>query len=112
STVAGSALLPGFAWSVFAQQLNQGTNPPLAAPIRALARKNGALMQPIQISVTDSGPGTSVVTLLNGKEIDRRTLTEGVNKFLIFTQPVEQPKDVTVSVTTGDQPATAVVTLQ
>lgn len=112
STVAGGALLPGSAWSVFAQQPNQSTNPPLAVPIRALARKNGVLMQPIQISVTDSGPGTSVVTSLNGKEVDRRTLTEGVNKFLIFVQPVEQAKDVTVSVTVGDQPATVVVTLQ
>jgi alpha-mannosidase len=112
STVAGSALLPSSAWSVLAQQPNQGTNLPLVVPIRALARKNGVLMQPIQISVSHSSPGTSVVTTLNGQEVDRRTLTEGVNKFLIFAQPVDQAKDVTVSVTAGEQPTTTVVTLQ
>lgn len=112
STVAGGVLLPSSAWSIFAQQPNQSTNPPLAVPIRALARKNDLLMQPIQISVNHSGPGASAVISLNGQEVDRRALSEGVNTFLVFAQPVEQAKDVTVSVTVGGQPSTAVVTLQ
>jgi alpha-mannosidase len=114
TTVAGGAFLPASVLPIFAQQPepNTNANPPVAVPIRALARKNGVLMQPIQISIRRTGASTTAITKLDGREVDRRSVTEAASTFLIFTEPVPQTRDVSVSVTVGDQPATAVVTLQ
>lgn len=111
TTVAGSTLLPASAWSLFGQG-TPGTTPPLAEPIRALVQQNGALLQPVQISTQHSGPGATVVTKLNGIEVDRRVITEEANTFQVFTNPVERPQEVTVAVNVGDKPASIVVTLQ
>lgn len=112
TTVAGGALLPTSAWPLFAQA-SQGENPALAVPIRALARKNGSLMQPIQISLRQSGAGANAVVAIDGKEVDRRSLAEGLNTFLVFAPPVDQAKDVNVSVTAdGQPPLAAQVTLE
>lgn len=69
-------------------------------------------MQPIQISACCAGSSATAVTKLNGAEVDRRNITEGMNTFLVFTQPVDREQDVTVSVTVDDQPASNVVKLQ
>lgn len=111
TTVAGGTLLPASAWSLLGQA-PQTKPQPLAVPIRALAKQNGALLQPVQISIQHSGPGMTAVTKLNGTEVDRRTITDGANTFLVFTPPVDRPQEVTVSVTVADQASTATVTLQ
>jgi len=111
TTVAGSRLLPASAWSLFGQG-TPGATPPLAEPIRALVKQNGALLQPVQISIQHSGPRATTVTKLNGIEVDRRVATEGTNTFQVFTNPVERPQEVTVAVNVGDRPASTVVTLQ
>ena len=110
TTLSGGALLGGMR-TVFAQQAVQGANPPLATPIRGLINKNGALQQPIQISIRLFGASESAVTTLNGVEVDRRQLSEGMTVFQVFTAPVDRTQDVNVSVTVGDQPVSAIVTL-
>jgi alpha-mannosidase len=115
TTAAGGVLLPASAWPFFAQPTGQSANvnPPLAVPIRALARRNGALMQPVQIWIRYAGPATAALTKVNGMEVDRHSISEGVNTFVVLTQPVSQAQDVAVSVSVGDQPAsTTTVTLQ
>jgi alpha-mannosidase len=106
---AGGALLPSTAWSIFAQGQNAGTAPPLASPIRGLVRKDGRLLQPIQITVQSSGISATAVTKLNGAEVDRRTLSAGLNTFKVFTEPVTAPKEVSVAVAIGDSTRSAVV---
>jgi len=107
TTAAGSALLPVSQWPVFAQPKAPGASKelPLAVPIRALARRAGALVQPIQISIRCSAPSATAVSSVNGAEVDRRVVQSGVNTFLVFTQPVSEQRNADVSVTVGDQAA-------
>lgn len=112
TTFAGGTLLPSSAWNIFAQQPAQDAALSLAVPIRALARKNDLLMQPVQVSIKHVGASATAVTKLNGAEVDRRMIVEGVNRFQVFTAPVERPENVTVAVDVEGQLASAVVTLQ
>ena len=109
TVLSGSGLFGGMR-GILAQQAVPSAIPPLATPIRGLLRKNGALQQPIQISI-HFGAGESAVTKLNGVEVDRRQLSEGVNIFQVFTAPVDRAEDVNVSVIVGDQTASTVVKL-
>jgi alpha-mannosidase len=109
---AGGAMLPNAAWSMFAQQQNAGAIPPLALPIRGLVRREGKLLQPVQITLQHSGPNTTAVTTLNGTEVDRRTLSAGPNSFQVLTAPVSAPQEVNVTVAIGDKTASAAVKLQ
>jgi alpha-mannosidase len=111
TTVAGGALLPASAWSLFCATGGANTNPPLAVPIRALARRNGVLMQPIQISVCTPNANVTGVTKLNGVTVDNRGISEDVNTFLVFAEPVDRAQNVTVSASLGSETATAVVEL-
>jgi hypothetical protein len=112
TTVAGGALLPASAWSVFAQQGTQDANLPLAVPIRGLTRRDGTLMQPIQISIPQAGAPATVVTKLNDIAVDSRVLSEGTQSFSVFTSPVSAAQDVNVSVLVGDKTLTTSVKLQ
>lgn len=110
-TALGGGALFGVMRPIAAQAAANGANPPLAAPIRGLINRNGALQQPIQISVRHLGASDTAVTKINGVEVDRRQLNEGVNAFPVFTAPVDRAQDVTVAVVVGDRPTSAVVTL-
>lgn len=109
---AGGALLPKAAWSMLAQQPNAGAAPPLALPIRGLVKRDGRLLQPIQITFQHSGASATAVTKLNGTEADRRTVSAGPNTFQVLTAPVSAPQDVNVTVTIGDATTSAVVKLK
>ena len=107
----GGALLPNTTWSIFAQQQTAGAVPPLALPIRGLVKRDGKLLQPIQIALHHSGTSATAVTKLNGAEADRRTVSAGPNTFQVLTAPVSAPQDVTVTVAIGDATTSAVVKL-
>ena len=109
---AGGALWPNTAWSMIAPEQGKEAAPPLALPIRGLVRKDGGLRQPVQISIQHSGADATVVTKLNGTEVDRRTLSAGQQTFQVLTDPVSAPQDVTVAVAVGDQVTSAVVKLE
>ena len=108
---AGGALLPQTAWSMFAQQPNAAAIPPLASPIRGLVKRDGRLLQPIQITMQHSGVSATVVTKLNGAEADRRTVSAGSSTFQVLTAPVSAPQDVNVTVAIGEARTSAVVKL-
>jgi alpha-mannosidase len=112
TTVAGGTLLPASVWSVFAQQPAQGTNPPLAVPIRGLTTRDGKLMQPIQIAIQHSGAPATAVTKLKDVEVDSRVLKEGMQSFSVFTAPVSATQDTNVSVSVGEKTLTTSVKLQ
>ena len=55
----------------------------------------------------------AAVTKIDGTEVDHRIFTVGANTFPVYVTPVERPRDFTVTVMVGDQPAeAAVVTVQ
>jgi hypothetical protein len=70
----------------------------LATPIRALARKNGQVYQPLEIHLEDTALSGEAVTKLDGVEVDRRNVETGSHTFDIYLKPVNQPKQSTVTV--------------
>ena len=109
---AGSTLWPSSVWPLLAPAQNGVDPQPLAVPIRGLVKRNGQLMQPVQITVHHSGADATAVTKLNGVEADKRTLSEGQNTFQVLTEPVSAPQDVSVTVAVGDKADSAIVKLQ
>lgn len=113
SVVAGGALCTTPALSAFALDSDKTVAmPPLAMAIRGLVRKDGRLMQPIQISVRDAGAGAAVVTSLDGREIDMRTLISGQRTFNVLIDAVTEARDGSVAVKVGENTSSAVVKLQ
>src|SRR5579864_8404232 len=88
-TVAAAGAIwarPG--WATLDGDEEKLENAPLAAPIRGLVRKNGALLQPINVKVQHAAPGATVVTRLNGEEVDRRAMSADAQSFDIYMPPV------------------------
>ncbi len=67
-----------------------------ALPIRGLAKKNGKLLQPIQLKIEHSGADAACVTRLDHQEIDRRTLSAGTHTFLVYIPPVDAARQAVV----------------
>ncbi|GGG69320.1 glycoside hydrolase family 38 C-terminal domain-containing protein [Edaphobacter dinghuensis] len=113
SIVAGGALCSTPALSAFALGDDKPVAAlPLAMAIRGLARKDGRLMQPIQISVRSADADTALVTTLDGKEIDRRTLSAGQHAFNVLIDAVTEARDGSVAVKVGENTSSTVVKLQ
>ena len=113
SIVAGGALCSTPSLSAFALDGDKpAAAPPLAMAIRGLVRKDGRLMQPIEISVRGAGAGTAVVTTLDGREIDRRTLAAGQHTFNVLIDAVTEARDGSVAVKVGENTNSTVVKLQ
>lgn len=70
--------------------------PGFAFPIRGLAKKNGKLLQPIQITIEHSGEDATSITRLDHVEIDRRTLSAGKHIFKVYIDPVTAAKQAIV----------------
>lgn len=111
SIAAGGILWPRTLWSMFLPGQDGDTPSLLAVPIRGLVKKDGKLLQPVQITLQHSGPAATAVTKLNGMEVDSRSLSEGQHVFQAFTAPVSTPQNATITVTTGDKTASAIVKL-
>jgi len=112
SIAAGGTLLPGRPWSLLAQAPAAAFTPLQVSPIRGLLKKDGKLLQPIQITFHHSGISAEAVTRLDGVDVDRRTLSPGPNTFQIFTEPVTAPRDVKVAVAIGENTVSAAATLK
>src|ERR1700722_4207435 len=102
TVAAGGALLPSPAWSLFLQAADQKTSQFDAVPIRGLAKKDGKLLQPVQITIKHTGGGATAITNLNGVQVDTRTISQGTQTFQILTEAVTLPQDVSVAVTIGE----------
>lgn len=111
-TVAmGGLLLPTPIWSLVAQG-QTAPSVPLALAVRALVRRNGRLLQPIEISVQHAGSNTNVVTTVDGVQVDSRALTDGLNTFLVLIDPVTAARQASITVTVGSEIKSATVMLQ
>jgi len=86
--------------------------PPLVIGIRGLVRKDGGLMQPIQISVQHAGGDAPLVTMLDGAEIDRRTLGAGQHTFNVLIAAVTEARAGAVTVKVGESVSSATVKLE
>jgi len=91
---------------------NQEAGAPLAMPIRALVKKDGRLLQPVQVTLQPSEADATVVTKLNGMEVDRRVLPAGSHTFNVFAAPVSSPQDATVQIEIGGKVTSTVVNPQ
>ena len=60
-----------------------------ALPIRGIAKKNGRLVQPIQLTIAHDGADAILVVRADGQEIDRRTLSSGSHTFSVYVDPVQ-----------------------
>ncbi len=105
SAVMGSALLPRAVWAGAVEPEAK----PLATAIRGLVRREGKLLQPIRIVLPDAKAGAQVITKLDDTEVDRRTLTGGVQSFDVFVEPVTAPRTSQVSVAVNGANQTASV---
>jgi alpha-mannosidase len=63
--------------------------PSFALPIRGIAKKNGRLVQPIQLTIAHDGADAILVVRVDHQEVDRRTLSSGPHTFSIYVDPVE-----------------------
>jgi len=70
--VAGGSLCSGWAWSQATTPFKEKSQGKLAVPVRTFIRKNGALFQPIEITLDNHGSGGVAVTRVAGEEVDRR----------------------------------------
>jgi alpha-mannosidase len=95
---AGGAFCSGPAWQRADAQAESPAKAQLATPIRALARKDGGLLQPLQISLQNEGSSGVAVTKLDGVEIDRRTVQSGANVFEVYVKPIASTRSATVTV--------------
>ena len=105
SAAMGSALLPRAVWAGAVEPEAK----PLATAIRGLVRREGKLLQPIRIVLPDAKAGAQVITKLDDTEVDRRTLTGGVQSFDVFVEPVTAPRTSQVSVAVNSANQTASV---
>src|ERR1700740_2561095 len=84
---AGGAFCSGRTWNVVAGQEGSPIPPKLATPIRGLARTDKGLLQPLQLSIQNSGGSGVAITEVDGVEVDRRTVQSGANAFEGYVEP-------------------------
>ena len=111
SVVAANALCARPAWSRLDAEQGGAKSAGLAVPIRGLVRKGGNLAQPIQITVQHAGEDATAITRVNGKEIDRRTLSAGEQRFNVHVAPVDAVTKAVVEVELAGKTSTAEVSL-
>lgn len=107
---AGSVLTPSWVYA-WADESKRAGPAALATPIRGLARQGGQLMQPVTIDTGPLAQTREVVTSINGREVDRRSLSPGAGAFEVFMPPVESVQQAAVSVSVGGEVRQATVDL-
>lgn len=83
-----------------------------ALPIRGLMRRDGKLVQPIQISIEHAGANDECVTRLDHQEIDRRTLSSGTQSFLVYVDPVAATRSAVIDCECAGQSKSATVQIE
>ena len=112
SVAAGSALCAGPGWSMLAAMDEKEPGGAFATPIRGLVKKDNALWQPVQLAFEHSGADITAITKLNGAEVDRRTVTSGIQRFSVLTKAVDVPQDVNVEMDLAGHITSTVVKIQ
>lgn len=113
TALAGSGLYSIAPWRMWASAQSTAEQvTPLAKPIRGLVRRDGRLMQPIEIYLSNAAAGVAAVTRIDATDVDRRVLSAGENTYSVFVEPVSVEQDVAVAVTANDRTETATVRLR
>jgi len=112
SMVAGGTVCASPIWPMLGLSQDTKKEAPLAIQIRGLSKKQGTLRQPIQITVQHLGSDATAITKLDGTEVDKRILTEGMHTFRIFIPPVGKTQTSAIEVIVGERVHSAVVTLE
>lgn len=110
--LAGGAVCAPPAWPFLSNDDKRPEATPLAVPIRGLIRKNGELVQPIRINIPAASAGTSIITRVNGRELDRRTPSANTQNFDVYLPAVEAPTPVDVAVDVAGKSTSLKVTLE
>jgi alpha-mannosidase len=87
------------------------TEAKLAVPRRALVRWDGALKQPLSITVPGDAQG-EVVTSIDGVVGDRRSMATPVATFDVYLEPSQEVRSILVSVDVGKARLTEKVTVK
>jgi len=95
---AGGILWPRHLAGQSAIQAQSQDKGRLGIPIRALARKNGELRQPLQIHIHNTDSAGAAITKLDGVEVDRRDVPAGSSTFEVYPKPVTGIQRFTVTV--------------
>src|ERR1700751_5368357 len=95
--VAGGSLCSGSGWSQATTPSDAKRQVKLAAPVGALIRRNGALFQPVEITLDNQGSGGVAITRVEGEEVDRRMAQAGSNVFEVYLKPVPAEQNVAVT---------------
>jgi alpha-mannosidase len=96
--VAGGGLCSGSGWSQATAPSDEKRQGKLAVPVRALIRRNGALFQPVEITLDNQGAGGVAIIRVEGEEVDRRMAQPGSSVFEVYLKPVTAKQNVTVTV--------------
>src|SRR5258708_38652566 len=94
---AGGALLPNE--SVAQTEKQPTAKNPSVMPIRGLLRKDGKLVQPIQISIEKPGDTVTAVTKLDGTQIERPKVPPGPRSFERYIKPVTTNQQGNINIT-------------
>ena len=98
TVAAGGAFCTGPTWNAAHGQAENQSRAKLATPIRALVRTDKGLRQPLQISLTNTADSGIAIIKLDGAEIDRRTVHNGVNNYEVYATPTSATRNSLVSV--------------
>jgi hypothetical protein len=112
SIAAGGAMCAKPTWAMSFLDESQKKATQLAVPIRGLVRKDGKLLQPVQLGIQNAPADATAVTKLNGIEVDRRVLSSGDNVFSVFTPAVSVPQEAEVKCEINDKPISTTIQLQ
>ena len=93
---AGAAMHPTASWTVAEAQATEPGATSFAVPVRALARVQGKLLQPVHLSFESTGPAGTATTRLDGVEIDQRPVKAGSNHFIVYVEPVTTTRQATI----------------
>jgi alpha-mannosidase len=96
--VAGGSLCSGSGWSQATTPSDAKRQVKLAVPVRALIRRNGALFQPVEITLDNHGSGGVAITRVEGEEVDGRMAQAGSNIFEVYLKAVTAEQNVAVTV--------------
>ena len=111
-TMAGGALCARPAWSILGEEQKSPETDTLAVPIRGLVRRDGRLKQPIKISISQGQAGKTAISRIDGKEVDRRTLTADAQSFEVFTEPVSAERQADFQVEVDGKVSAAKITVR
>jgi alpha-mannosidase len=111
SMAIGGAVCASPVWPMLGTSQEKNKEVPLATPIRGLSKRQGALLQPIQITVQHIGSDATAITTLDGTDVDRRVLTAGTQSFRILIPPVSATRTATIEVTVAGKVHSATVKL-